>query len=180
MKLIFVRHGQTDFNKQGIVQGQEKDVPLNEEGVRQVERTASLFTQHVDRIMSSPLKRASQTAEILGKQLQKPTEFRDEIKESSMGSLAGKTWPEIEVVTGDPKVFEKDRNLTFDYRPYGGESSEHMRARVAGFVDDMKEKHPDESILVVAHGGVIDTMNALYGEKEFPEPGNASVHEFDF
>src|SRR5438128_1464296 len=122
MKLIFVRHGQTDYNKADIVQGQEKDIPLNEEGRRQVAASASLVPTDVYRIFSSPLLRASQTAEIINERLHKEIEFADALKEFSYGSLAGKTWSQIETETGDPDIHRKDNAVHFDYRPFGGES----------------------------------------------------------
>ncbi len=69
MKLIFVRHGQTDFNLQGRPQGQEMDRPLNETGEGQVEAAAQFVPSDIDFIISSPLKRAAQTADILNKKL---------------------------------------------------------------------------------------------------------------
>ena len=65
MKLLLVRHGQTDYNKADLIQGQEKDIPLNDEGRRQVQLTARGIPLEVSRIISSPLKRAFQTAEII-------------------------------------------------------------------------------------------------------------------
>ncbi|HEV3245497.1 MAG TPA: histidine phosphatase family protein [Candidatus Paceibacterota bacterium] len=180
MKLVFVRHGQTDYNKQGIVQGQEKDPPLNAEGTAQVEKTALRIPAEIDRIISSPLKRALQTAGILNKRLNKSIEVNDELKEFKYGSLAGKTWAEIVAVTGDEDVYEKDSNVTFDYRPYGGESAQDVKTRVSGFVDEAKKKYPAETILITAHGGIIDTMHVLFPRSEREASDNASVHQFEF
>lgn len=179
MKLIFVRHGQTDFNKKGIVQGQEKDIPLNDDGRAQVEKTATTITKNVDRIISSPLARARETAEIINKRLHRGVEFSDELKEFSYGSLAGKTWAEIEKITGDPDIHAKDENVMFDHRPFGGESAQDVKARVKHFVDQVAATHSDETMVVTAHGGIIDTMHALYPQKERPSRDNASIHIFE-
>lgn len=179
MKFIFVRHGETDYNKRGIVQGQEKDIPLNDEGRRQVEATAVNIPTDIDRIISSPLKRARETAEIINRRLNKKIEFRDELKEFSYGSLANKTWLEIAEVTGNPDVHATDEDLTFDHRPFGGESADDVKARVMRFIDETKQQYAGEVVLVTAHGGIIDTMHALFPQKERPERDNASIHVFD-
>src|SRR3989338_1566659 len=131
MKLIFVRHGQTDFNKNKIVQGCEMDPPLNDTGIQQVEESAKSLPEGIDFIISSPLKRASQTAEILNRKLNKRIEFNDDMKELSYGSLAGKSWSEIEAITGDKDVHQKERDTLFDYRKYGGNSAEDLKQTVA-------------------------------------------------
>lgn len=180
MKLIFVRHGQTDFNLQGRPQGQEMDIPLNETGINQVEAASEFVPTDIDFIISSPLKRTKQTAEILNKTLSKPIEFNDDIKEMSFGSLAGKLWEEIEAETGDMDIQQRHKDLQFDYREYGGESIEDLKQRLLKFVTETKDKYPDKKILVATHGGVIRTLHLLYPLKEKPEVNNATIHAFDF
>ncbi|HEY5383297.1 MAG TPA: histidine phosphatase family protein, partial [Candidatus Paceibacterota bacterium] len=166
MHLFFIRHGQTDFNKQGRPQGQEIDAPLNDEGVRQVEEAAQHLPDNIHFIISSPLKRAHQTANILNKKLNIDIQFNDYIKELKYGSLAGKLWSEIEIETADTDVHEKDRRAVFDYRSFGGESSDDLKQRVTKFIEEVKEKHQDKTILITTHGGVIDAMHLLYPQKE--------------
>ena len=180
MKLIFVRHGQTDYNKQGILQGQEKDIPLNVHGIAQVEEAAQKVPSDVDLIVSSPLQRAMKTAEIINERLHKQIEFDDQIKEFKYGSLAGKTWPEIIAITGDDKAEEHDADVTFDYSPYGGESATDAKKRVSGWIEKMRQKYPDKKILVATHGGVIDTMHALFPQKESVSRDNAGINVFEF
>ena len=131
MKLIFVRHGQTDFNKNKVVQGLEMDPPLNETGIKQVEEATKSLPEDIDFIISSPLKRASQTAEILNRKLNKELEFDDDIKELSYGSLAGRSWSEIEIITGDKDVHQKERDTLFDYRKFGGNSAEDLKRTIS-------------------------------------------------
>jgi probable phosphoglycerate mutase len=178
MKLYFIRHGQTDFNIRKLPQGQEIDVPLNETGIKQAEDSVKSLSVDIDFIISSPLKRTTQTAEIINRTLQKDIEFSDDIKELRYGSLAGKPWAEIAQITGVSDAKEKDHNLTFDHTPYGGDSAEHLKGRVAKFVEEVREKYPAKTILVVTHGGVIDAMHILFPQKERKETGNAIVHTF--
>ena len=180
MKLIFVRHGQTDYNKNRIPQGQEIDVQLNVVGIKQIEEISNNLASNIDFIICSPLKRTYQTAQIINTKLNKNIEFNDKIKELKYGSLAGKTWSEIEAETGDNFIHDKDKNLSCDYIPYGGESGADLVNRVARFIDEIKEKYQDKIILVVTHGGVIDAMHLLFPQKEKTETKNATIHEFIF
>ncbi len=180
MKLLFVRHGQTDFNKNKLPQGQEIDAPLNAEGVKQVEAALANLPSAVDLFFSSPLKRAFQTAQILNTKLNKEIVLHDKLKECSYGSLAGKPWPQIEAETQGLATHEKDQRLEFDYRAYGGESIDDLKKRVGEFVDEMKAANPDKTILIAAHGGVIDAMHILYPQTEKAETENASMHVFEF
>lgn len=180
MRLLLIRHGQTDYNVKKIPQGQEIDAPLNDEGIRQVEAAIPLVPSNIDFIISSPLKRASQTADILNKALGKEILYEDRIKELSYGSLAGKTWQEIEAETGDPNVKEKDSNMNFNYCLYGGEAVIDVQNRVAQFVEDAKVKYPGKTILVTTHSGVMKTMYRLFPQKDEPKTLNATIHEFRF
>ena len=179
MKLIFVRHGQTDYNKRGIMQGQEIDVPLNNMGVEQVAEMAKLLPEHVDRILSSPMKRTAESAEIINKRYNLPIEFRDELKELRYGAFAGKTSGEIAEALGDTEPGKKDSNATFDYRAYGGECGEDLKARLKKCVDGFLATNQNETIVAVAHGGVIAAMHALYNQGH-GEGSNAQIHEFNF
>ncbi len=178
MTLIFIRHGETDQNRDGVVQGQEVDGVLNENGIKQVEQTALRLPEDIDFILSSPLKRASKTTEIINRRFNKKFYFRDELKEVSYGSLAGKTWGQIESETGEKNMQEKELKLVFNYRPYGGESIEDVKTRLAKFIAGLKRDYADKKILIITHGCVIDTMHLLFPQKEKPESKNASVHEF--
>jgi broad specificity phosphatase PhoE len=180
MKLLFIRHGQTDYNKNKLPQGQEIDASLNGTGINQAREAAKSLPRNIDIIISSPLKRAFQTAEILNEILNKKIEFSDDIKEFSYGELAGKPWPEIVKTTGDKDIKEKDDNVTFDYSGYGGESANDLKIRVAKFVEEVKRKYFNKTVLVVSHSGVMDAMHILYPQKEKAETSNASLHEFQF
>ncbi len=179
MKLIFVRHGETDQNKNGVIQGQEVDGVLNENGVRQIEQTAANLPEDIDFIISSPLKRAAETTQIINDRLNKKLYFRDELKEVSYGSLAGKTWDQVESEIGEKNMRDKELNSTFNHRPYGGESIEDVKIRLAKFIAGLKKDYADKKILIVTHGCVIDTVHLLFPQKEKLESKNASIHEFD-
>ncbi len=180
MKLIFVRHGQSEANAAGILAGQEIDSPLTERGEEQVRTARERLTMHIDSIISSPLKRAAETAAIINEKLHLPIEFRDEVKECSNGSLSTHTWEEATRITGDPLFSQHDLECTYDYTPYGGESGEQVKNRVKTFVDSLFREHKDKIIVVTAHGGIINAMHALYPQKTAWDTDNAVTHEFDF
>lgn len=188
MKLLFIRHGETDFNKREhgtpniqdiIATGQRIDNPLNETGKEQAKKAAAQLPENVDLIFSSPLKRASQTAEIINKRFNLLIEYRDDLKERDYGSLSGKTWGEMAKESGIPSLYEVDKLLEYDYRPYGGESVDEVKSRLLNFIKELKEKYDDKTIVIITHGGLIRVMHAIYPQKERPLIGNATIHEFD-
>ena len=177
MRLIFVRHGQTDYNKRGLMQGQEIDPPLNDTGRAQMEAAAQALPAQVDRIVASPMRRTTESVEILNKKYSLPIEFKDELKELRYGTMADKTAAQIASVTGEEKPGERDGNATFDYRPYGGESGEELKSRIRKCVEDLRALHENDTILAVSHGGVIAAMHALYHQGH-GEGENGQIHEF--
>lgn len=91
MKLLLTRHGQTDWNVAGKVQG-TTDIELNEIGKKQAEETGKkLLNYDIDIIISSPLKRAKKTAEIIRENRNIPILLDDGLKERCFGKFEGKT-----------------------------------------------------------------------------------------
>ena len=90
MKLILVRHGETHWNKDGLVQGGASDIELNDTGKEQARKLAAfLGDEPVAAILSSPLRRAVATAEIIATQHQLPVEIDEGLKELKVGDLEG-------------------------------------------------------------------------------------------
>lgn len=89
LPFYFVRHGETSWNKENRVMGQ-KDIPLNEKGVAQAKNAAQLLKRvNFTLILSSPLLRAYNTAEIIAGLTHKPIVIIEELKECSLGSREG-------------------------------------------------------------------------------------------
>lgn len=144
MRLYILRHGQTDYNKEGIFQGQN-DIELNEEGIRQAKTAAkSLKDIKFDKVYVSALKRALQTAKIV---TDNELEVDNRIIERSFGKLEGKkTIPDYE------KRIEE----------FGIETLEDLEKRVESFLSDVFQKYKgNKNILVVTHGGVAQIINKL-------------------
>ena len=96
MKFIFVRHGETEYNRLNKRMGGWIDEPLNETGLKQAEELARKLKDNFDIIISSPLKRAKKTSEIIAKKFNKKIVFSDYLKERDLGSLSGTMWKEGE------------------------------------------------------------------------------------
>lgn len=157
-KLILVRHGRTLWNSSGKFQGQS-DVELSEEGISQAKKLAENFpVAHIDRVYSSNLQRAYVTGEIIANKFNVPIIKDERLREVCFGSWEGLTydeihekWPkEIETMFSTPDV------LTMP----NGESFAQVQKRGVEVLLDIVHKHPDETIVITAHGGILRTLLA--------------------
>ena len=158
MKLIFVRHGETDWNQKKILQG-SVDIPLNKAGFAQAQLTAqALAHRHVDAIISSPLLRAVQTAQVLARTLHAQVQTDDRIRERSFGQKEGK-----------PMVREEFNRWWVPGTPgeHNMEPADVFYARVFACLNELRHRYENESVLMVAHGGVSIAVQCYY--KGFPE-----------
>ncbi len=181
MKIFIVRHGETDHNVAGRIQGQEIDDPLNETGRAQArERAEALADESFDVIFSSPLKRARETAEIIAERVNAPVLFRDEIKERAFGKFSGRLFQEVNAEMGTAwnqvASTPDDEELK---RIYGRETGTDFRERLLAFTEDVKHSYPDKRVLVIAHGGLIRLAHFLFKEVQVEHVHNASIEEFE-
>ena len=96
MKVMLIRHGETDWNKANKVQGGNTDLPLNENGIVQAEKTAErLKNEKIDEIYASPMKRALQTAEIIGKYHKIKIKSDKRLWERYYGDLEGTSYSQL-------------------------------------------------------------------------------------
>lgn len=155
MRLYLVRHGETDWNRVGRIQGR-LDVDINLFGVKQAHLCAKRL-KHIpfDKAFTSPLARAVQTAEIINQHHQLRIEAHKDLEEIHLGNWEGMTWSEINrsyrTLMTDMQRERKMANI------HGGESYEDVIERSMGFIESIKN-HPYEHILVVSHGGVIKSI----------------------
>ena len=90
MKLILVRHGETHWNKDGLIQGADSDIELNDTGLEQARRLAVfLRNEPITTVLSSPLRRAIATAEVIAGEHQLPVKTDEGLKELKVGDLEG-------------------------------------------------------------------------------------------
>ena len=177
--IYIVRHGETDWNVLGKVQG-SKDIPLNENGRRQALLTKSeLDNKEIDLIIASPLKRAKETAEIINRGRNLPMIIDDRIRERSFGEFEGEEFTVL-----DTKPFW-DYYINEEYEE--AESVQEFFKRVYDFLDDITVKYKDKNVLLVTHGGVSLPVHC-YFNKMIPEGSlidanimldNCQVKEFE-
>ena len=157
--ICVVRHGQTDWNVQGRIQG-HADIPLNENGRMQARILRDRLSDIAfDLVFASPLCRAVETAKIISGKKEILTDVR--LIERCNGKLEGLTGEEIRRVREMP-----------DYDPerLGVESNAQVQARTVSFLDELRARYPGKNILIVTHGGV-SVFVRCYFEGE-PADGN--------
>jgi broad specificity phosphatase PhoE len=154
--LLLVRHGETDWNRDGRWQG-HSDTHLNEVGREQAARLADELGR-IDVVYSSDLARARETAEIVAERLGLEVEVDARLRERSFGAWEGKTRTEIEAEFGEAHTrwLAGEGPGADDAEPFAD-----FGARVQSFLEDVQARHPDETVLVVAHGGSIRVIHAL-------------------
>lgn len=154
MKIIFVRHGQTEWNVLDKVQGRV-DIELNEIGKNQAKEIAiKLINEKIDLIVCSPLSRAIQTAEIINDGRNIPIIIDEGVSERCFGVLEGEKRSLVEFGV----YWDKDANLPIEK----GECLSDFLERINNFVKRLKERHDEKTVLVVSHGGVSIALQYIF------------------
>jgi|GEM_PF-115269 len=158
--LTLVRHGETDYNKEDKVNGGNVDTLLNETGRAQVRALAKkLKKRKYDVIISSDLKRAVETAEILSAELKVPHAARwKELRERDMGDWSGKS--EQKYRTTLPNGVTASPGLS-PLTPANGESFEAFLQRMEKALQRIRAEYPGKRVLVACHGGPLKGLQAL-------------------
>ena len=150
--LLLVRHGQTADNASHVFQGQGGR-GLNDEGRRQARQLAQrLRTAGVDRIVSSDLERAAETADLLGQALSLDVEEDEELREVNVGAWTGLSYSEV--AARYPEEWSA-WGAGRDIRRGGGETYAELALRIAGALDRIAAAGASETILVVSHGAAL-------------------------
>lgn len=173
--LYFVRHGETDFNKFSISQGQS-DTSLNSVGLKQAEiLSEELKDYHFDVVFCSSLTRAKQTCEYIMKHHSCPVFYDDRLMEVAKGSL--------ETNKNTQETYDK---FFKDPHKFGGEDKNDVFKRISSFLKDL-QKHKHKDILIVGHGGSFEYLKHLLLKKdpiteevERPYTANCEIIKFDF
>jgi broad specificity phosphatase PhoE len=147
--LVLIRHGQTDWNVEGRWQGQA-DPSLNEYGRVQARHVAQeLEQQNLVALYSSDLRRAWETAHIIGTQLHLCVIPEPRLREINLGLWQGMLSTGIQAQY--PREFQEWHTSPLVVHPPGGESILVLAARVLQGVNEIIARHPNESIGIVAH-----------------------------
>lgn len=150
MNIYLIRHGQTDFNLNDLIQGWS-DNPLNENGIRQAIEIANKIKYiRFDVIYSSDLKRAIQTAEIIKQHLDYDVKIvlEPKLREQNMGDWEGKKTPNV--IENYKELFLQIKSDPFKYNPPNGEKFIDVVNRVHTFLTELKDKDYD-NVLIVGH-----------------------------
>ena len=164
--VYLVRHGQTDWNAQGVTQGQT-DVPLNSEGMKQAQILGqNLKDIKFDAVFSSDLIRAKRTAKIITLERKMAIETTRLLRERRYGKLDGKPYQMMkEFYETWERLSKKER---VQYKPYKGyETDEEMISRFITFLREIAIVYLDKIILIVSHGGIMRVLLNHLSEKTY-------------
>lgn len=173
MKLYLIRHGQTDWNIQGKIQGSH-DIPLNDTGRSQAARLAKgMDSRPVTKIFSSTLARAVETARMVGDRQKVDIYLVPGLIEVEFGKWEGMTWAEIKEEY--PAEYERWSVNPVDVAPPGGETQMEAMKRVAEAMETvMGMTNGREDIAVVSHGATMAYIVA-YLMRNHPEESEIIV-----
>lgn len=150
----FLRHGETDWNKQSLLQG-STDIPLNMTGQQQAETVASrMALLGIDRIVCSHLQRAHKTAEIINAVLNKPLTIDPDLRERGFGAFEGKCYTEMDRIRHEMAArgdFIEENGYAC---PPEAESYADFKTRVIAVFNKYLNQFANENVLFVTHGGV--------------------------
>jgi broad specificity phosphatase PhoE len=158
--IVFIRHGETDWNVEGRLQGQ-RDIPLNEVGREQAAEAGRKLRSLVDPAALpwrvSPLWRTRETAEIARTAIgldPAAYELDERLKELTFGDWEGRTWAELKAV--DRTIVRARQADKWGFVPPQGESYAMLHARIAAWLPSVTEE-----TIVVSHGGVARALMVL-------------------
>ena len=181
MKFYVVRHGQTNWNLAGKIQG-KTDIELNQNGIEQANKLKEEIKKYkIDLIVSSPLKRAKRTAEIINESSQCKIVFDKALEERGFGIFEGKIRKEIQDEVLNSHVLD---NYYLNTKYGEVEPIKETCERVWGLLNKLKENYQDKNILLVTHGGTIRVINGYFegincdGIIENPGLNNCEIREY--
>lgn len=162
MKILVTRHGQTDWNVLGKIQGQT-DIELNNVGRQQARETRNLIKdEKLDLIITSPSKRAKETAMIINENFNVTIMEDSRLMERKYGQYEGITRDEIKLL----KETNSEFNFIWDYnKNIAINNMENMKTfcnRIYEFFDEIVKKYKDKNILIVTHGGTAAVIKCYF------------------
>ena len=172
-EFVFLRHGQTEYNREGRFQG-HLDVPLNDRGAAQAASAADLLVERkISRIVASPARRVQETIAPLLQASQLPLHIEDDLMEFFVGSFEGRLLADIR----HEHSLNDDASL-WSVMPDDAERWPEFVSRAVTAVASWTEQHAGETILIASHGLVFRALaESLVGEKLYSR--NAEPHVFN-
>lgn len=158
MHLYVVRHGETWANIESRYLG-SLDPGLTERGRQQAQALAVELPTNIEVLLTSPLLRARQTAEVLSQTHNLPIQIIEAFRERDVGVFEGLT--QAEAKTLHPHLWAQNITRQWDIGPDGGESIKDVVARVQQGMQTLLDIYADKTVVLVAHGFVAKTLRAL-------------------
>ena len=154
--ILLIRHGETDWNKERRLQG-HLDIGLNDTGIEQAKLLGQVLSKEkIDAAYSSDLSRALATANAVAAHHDMAVYLDKSLRERCYGEIEGMTYAQIEQELPENHQAWHGRNP--DFRPQGGESLRDFYDRVVEGATRIASAHLGQTIVMVAHGGVLDCM----------------------
>lgn len=175
MKIYVTRHGQTDWNVRRSVSG-ITDIPLDDTGRRQAQQLGEAIKgKGIDLVITSNLGRAVETGTIAAAAIGAPVLQDERLHERDFGAMEGVSYD-------DPEFIRQNRQ--FACKIGGGESVLQVAQRIYNCLDELPQKYPGKTLLLVAHGAaarVIHTYFISMTNEEYWETGtgNCQLREYD-
>ena len=179
MLQILIRHGESQFNREGRVQGQA-DVDLSEKGRLQAKAVASWCSKQAWEIgscelWSSPLKRARETADAISSAVGLPVQVKDDMRELHAGVFQGHLWDDL--AERFPEAVAQWKSGDVDFQIPGGESRRQLAERGQQALMTLA-KRSTSRMIVVAHGGVLTAALGLLVGRNHPLLADAILRPF--
>ena len=150
-RLLLVRHGVTPWNAENRLQGRT-DIELSDKGRQQARLVGHRLTgTSIDLAYSSDQSRARETAQCILENRDVPLHAIRELRERSHGIFEGLTVEERQ--QRYPDMFNASLEKNLDFAPTGGETFRQTNRRMAAWATDFRDRHLDQTVLVVGHGG---------------------------
>lgn len=182
-RIIFVRHGTTDWLEKGLTHGRT-DRPLSPYGLKEAELTAfALKDSKANRIYTSPMQRAVQTAQAISHAANIPIEIVEDLREIDFGLMEGKrnisTITNNKIINGIAFLF-----LNSFHDMMGGEPHRKFNKRIINTWEIIRSQSIGTTIIIVAHSFVIRTILVHEIKNEIRDPldlrfGTCSISEIE-
>jgi len=180
--LYLIRHGETDWNKEGKYTGQT-DIFLNETGRQQAREAAKALKIHNPKVIyTSDLIRAVETAQLIAKELHIPIIQDKRLREINQGEWEGLHISEIHSRYGNQFISHRDNPLIVSAP--NGESIAEVKTRVIDFLNEITVKHPSEQIVISSHGLVLGIIRTIAMDIPINKvfefiPENAKIYQME-
>ena len=174
-RICLIRHGETNWNAERRMQG-HTDIELNQRGKEQAAQLALALKKsglYFDLLYTSDLQRAVDTGKAVAQALNLKTIAIPDLRERHYGALQGVKIDEAPLL--QPSIWKAYKERYPDHELDGGESVMQFANRVSDALNNLKKQHQGKTIMVVAHGGVLETIHRLISKQSLLAERTVSV-----